>query len=42
MTMAERIRSNAEVHGVEWAAQWAKRRGVNISTVCFALFGRYR
>ena len=41
MSMIERIRSNAEVHGVVWAAKWAKRNGVNISTVRFALFGRY-
>lgn len=41
MSLSERIRSNAEVHGVAWAAQWAARRGVNISTVRMALFGRY-
>lgn len=41
MSMAERIRSNAEVHGVRWAAEWAAKRGVNISTVRRALFGRY-
>lgn len=39
--MVERIRSNAEVHGVAWAAAWAAKRGVNISTVRRALFGRY-
>ena len=41
MSMAERIKSNAEVHGVAWAAAWAARNGVNISTVRKALFGRY-
>jgi hypothetical protein len=41
MSMAERIRSNADVHGVLWAAAWAAGRGVNISTVRRALFGRY-
>lgn len=41
MTTAEKIRSNAEVHGVAWAAAKARRDGVNISTVMFALFGRY-
>lgn len=41
MTMAEKIRSNAEVHGVVWAASWAARKGVSISTVRFVLFGRY-
>lgn len=41
MTINEKIKSNAEVHGVQWAAKWAARHGVNISTVRRALFGRY-
>lgn len=41
MSVAEKIRSNAEVHGVAWAARWAARKGINISTVRRALFGRY-
>ena len=41
MTVAEKIRSNADVHGVAWAANWAARKGINISTVRFALFGKY-
>lgn len=41
MTLAERIKSNADVHGVAWAAKWAARNSVNISTVRRALFGRY-
>jgi len=41
MSMAEKIKSNAEVHGVAWAASWAARNGVNISIVRFVLFGRY-
>lgn len=41
MSMAEHIKSNAEVHGVAWAAAWAAKRGVNISTVRKVLFGRY-
>lgn len=41
MSTAEKIRSNAEVHGVAWAAAHAVRQGVNISTVRYALFGRY-
>lgn len=41
MTTAEKIRSNAEVHGVAWAANKAKAQGINISTVLFALFGKY-
>lgn len=27
MGVAENIRSNAEVHGVQWAAKWAAERG---------------
>ena len=38
---AWKIRSNANVHGVEWAARNAAQRGVNIDTVMFVLFGRY-
>ena len=41
MNMIEKIRNNAEVHGIEWACRQAKKQGVNISTVLFALFGRY-
>jgi len=41
MSVAEKIKSNAEVHGVAWAAKWAASHGVNISTVRRALFGRY-
>ena len=41
MTVAEKIMSNAEVHGVAWAAALAFRSGINISTVRRALFGRY-
>jgi hypothetical protein len=41
MSVAERIRSNADVHGVPWAARWAARKGINISVVRHALFGRY-
>lgn len=41
MSIAEKVRSNAEVHGVAWAAAWAARKGINISVVRRALFGRY-
>lgn len=41
MNVAEQIRSNAEVHGVFWAACWARRKGINISTVRYVLLGRY-
>ena len=36
-----KIRSNAEVHGIEWAAKQAATKGINIDTVMFALFGKY-
>lgn len=42
MTKIEKIRSNAEVHGVRWCVQWAIRTGINLDTVHFALTGRYR
>lgn len=41
MTIAEKIKSNAEVHGVQWAAAWAASKRINISTVRKALFGKY-
>lgn len=41
MSIAEKLRSNAEVHGVAWAAKWAARKGINISIVRYVLFGRY-
>lgn len=41
MSTAEKIKSNAEVHGVAWAASWAARNGINISTVRLVLLGRY-
>lgn len=41
MSIAEKIKSNADVHGVAWAAIWAARKGINISTVRRVLFGRY-
>lgn len=41
MSTAEKIKSNAAVHGVAWAAKHAARVGVNISTIRFVLFGRY-
>jgi len=41
MTVAEKIRNNAEVHGISWAAKKAAKQGVNISVVRFVLFGKY-
>ena len=41
MSTIEKIKSNAEVHGVKWAAAHAARKGINISIVRLALFGRY-
>lgn len=41
MAISEKIRNNAEVHGIAWAARHAAKNGVNISVVRFVLFGRY-
>ena len=41
MSTIEKIRSNAAVHGVAWAAKWACQRRINISTIRYALFGKY-
>lgn len=41
MTQSEKIQSNASVHGVKWAATYAAKKGINIDTVLFSLFGRY-
>lgn len=41
MSTVEKIKSNAEVHGVKWAAEWAAKKRINVSVVRFALFGRY-
>ncbi len=41
MSLSEQIRNNAEVHGVAWAAKHAAKKGVNISTIRFVLFGKY-
>lgn len=38
---AFKIRSNAEVHGVKFAAEVAARNGINIDTVLWVLFGKY-
>lgn len=41
MSIAEKLRSNAEVHGVAWAAAWAAKRGINIDTVLWVLCRKY-
>ena len=41
MLTSWKIRNNAEVHGVKFAATVAAKAGVNIDTVMFALFGKY-
>ena len=41
MNTAEKIRSNAEVHGVEFAAVVARRAGIPFDTFYFVLFGKY-
>lgn len=39
--LAKNIRNTAQVHGVKWAAEYYAKKGVNIDTVMFALFGKY-
>jgi len=41
MSMAEKIRSNMEVHGIAFAAAVARRNGVPFDTFYFTLFGKY-
>ena len=40
-TVVEKIRSNAEVHGTEYAAKRARKDGINMDTVYYALFGKW-
>lgn len=42
MSIAEKIRSNAEVHGLQWTVRWANQKRINPDTVIFVLTGRYR
>lgn len=42
MTIAEKIRSNMEVHGLQWTVAWANKRRINPDVVIFTLTGRYR
>lgn len=35
------IQDTASVHGINWAAKYYAKRGVNIDTVMFALFKKY-
>lgn len=41
MTLAEKIRSNIDVHGVAWAGRWCFRNRVPFDTFYFTIFGRY-
>ena len=41
MNTAEKIRSNAEVHGISWAAAWCKKQRIPFDTFYFVLFGKY-
>lgn len=38
---AWKIQSNAEVHGIKYAAELEAKKGTNIDTVLYALFGKY-
>lgn len=41
MTLAEKIRSNIEVHGLQYAGNWCKRNRIPFDTFYFVIFGRY-
>lgn len=38
---AWKIQSNAKVHGIQFAATYAAKNGINLDTVLYALFGKY-
>lgn len=41
MSVAEKIRSNVEVHGIKWCAAWCRRSGIPFDTFYFVMFGKY-
>ena len=41
MSVADNIRNNAIMFGIQQAAKDAAKQGINISTVRYVLFGRY-
>ena len=41
MSVAEKIRSNAEVHGIQYAASVARKQRIPFDTFYFVMFGKY-
>ena len=41
MSVAEKIRSNIEVHGVAFAAAIARKQRIPFDTFYFVMFGKY-
>lgn len=41
MSIAEKIKSNVEVHGLKWTVAWANKKRINPDVVFFTLTGRY-
>lgn len=42
MSLAEKIKSNVAVHGLQWTVNWANKKRINPDVVIFTLTGRYR
>lgn len=40
-TVLEKIKQNAQVHGLAWAVKQAKKQGINFDTVYYCFFGKY-
>ena len=41
MSVAEKIRSNVEVHGIQYAASIARKLRIPFDTFYFVVFGKY-
>lgn len=41
MSLAEKIKSNVEVHGLQWTVNWANQKRINPDVVIYTLTGRY-
>ena len=41
MSVAEKIRSNVEMHGIQYAASVAKKQRIPFDTFYFVIFGKY-
>ena len=41
MSVAEKIRSNVEAHGIQYAASIARKQRIPFDTFYFVIFGKY-